>query len=171
MTDEPPSSARRAPHPPSPRRPAARPLSHPPANPAPPPAASAPPKRGDGLRTAVVFVVAFVIGAWAYWPAMELKINLPDALYGVPIALAALTALADSWFSRRPFGQSLWVGGALLPAVVFARVMFDVAQDPTSHNLWPFEIAIAIGVGLPAALVGASLGWLLLRATARLAPR
>lgn len=167
MTDESSSSARRAPHPPSPRRPALRPLSHQ----TPPAAAPAPPRHGDGLRTAVVFVVAFVIGAVVYWPAMELKINLPDALYGVPIALAALTATADSWVSRRPFGQSMWVGGALLPAVVFARVLYDVLRDSTSHNLWPFEIAIALGVGLPAALVGAALGWLLLRATGRLAPR
>jgi hypothetical protein len=162
MTDESSPPARRAAHPPSPRRP--------PRATAPSPA-PAPRDWNKAMPTAAVFAVAFVIGALLYWPALDMKKNLPDALYGMPIVLAALTALVDSWFSRRPFGQSLWVGGALLPAVVFARVMFDVMQDPTSHNLWPFEIAIAIGVGLPAAVVGAALGWLLLRATGRTARR
>ena len=154
MTNDLPPTVRRAAHPPSPRRPPRTPATLSPRDPT------------QGLRAAV-FVVAFVICAYLYWPAMDRKINLPDALYGVPIVLAALLALADSWWSRRPFGQSLWVAGALLPAVVFARVMFDVAQNPTSHNLWPFEIAIALGVGLPAASVGAAVGWLLLRATGR----
>jgi hypothetical protein len=160
MIDEPSRPARRAAHPPSPRRP-----------PRPPAAPPAPRNWNNAMPTAALFAVGFVISAFLYWPALDMKKNLPDALYGMPIALAALTTLADSWFSRRPFGQSLWVGAALLPAVVFARVMFDVMQDPTSHNLWPFEIAIAIGVGLPAALVGAALGWLLLRASGRVAPR
>lgn len=154
MSQDPSLPARRTGHPPSPRRQL--------------PAQAAPKPRDptQGLRAAV-FAVAFIICAFFYWPAFELKKNLPDALYGLPVVLAGVVALADSWWSRRPFGQSLWIGGMLLPAVVFARVMFDVMQNPKSHNLWPFEIAIALGVGLPAALVGAALGWVLLRAAGR----
>ncbi|MDZ7653555.1 MAG: hypothetical protein U5L03_13910 [Burkholderiaceae bacterium] len=121
----------------------------------------------DAQRTALLFGVAFVAAALLYWPAFEAKTNLPDALYGAPLAVAAATALVDAAFSRRPFTRSLWVGAAVLPAAVFARVVYDGLRDPTSHNLWPFEIAIAIGVGLPAALAGAALGWLVLRVTGR----
>jgi hypothetical protein len=159
-------SRRRAPHPPSPRvrrEPSSAP--GPGAEPrAPRPAGGAP---SDALLTAFLFGVAFVVAALLYWPAFEAKTNLPDALYGAPLAVAALTALADAVLSRRPFARALWIGAAVLPAAVFARVAYDGLRDPTSHNLWPFEIAIAIGVGLPAALAGAVLGWLVLRVTGR----
>jgi hypothetical protein len=44
------------------------------------------------------------------------------------------------------------------------RVVRETSVDPTSHNLWPFEIVIASGLGFPAAFAGAVLGWLLVRA-------
>ncbi|HEY2344292.1 MAG TPA: hypothetical protein VGH80_00265 [Xanthomonadaceae bacterium] len=51
-----------------------------------------------------------------------------------------------------------WRGGwrlaAVVPAAVMAfvmlRIMVDTARDPTSHNLWPFEVLVA---GLPCAVV------------------
>jgi hypothetical protein len=39
-----------------------------------------------------------------------------------------------------------------------ARVVVDTSQDPTSHNLWPFEVGLAWFVGLLASLTGAALG-------------
>lgn len=128
-----------------------------------------PPRRrlSDGRRTALLFGIAFVIACVLYWPAMERKMNLPDALYGLPLLVAAATAAIDAWLTRRPLSRSLWLGAAVLPAAVFARVVHDVTRDPTSHNLWPFELAIAIGVGFPAALAGALLGWGVLRLTRR----
>jgi ABC-type branched-subunit amino acid transport system permease subunit len=50
---------------------------------------------------------------------------------------------------------------------VLARVIVDVVRDPTSHNLWPFEIVIAVLVGAAAAVAGALLGSLLLWAGRR----
>jgi hypothetical protein len=39
-----------------------------------------------------------------------------------------------------------WRMGATIPAVLMAfvvlRIMVDTARDPTSHNLWPFEIVM-----------------------------
>ena len=151
-----------APHPPSPRR--ARVAA--PAPVANPPSATT----GfwtDGRRTALLFVLAFVPATLLYWPAFEAKRNLPDALYGAALALPALLALADAWFSRRPFARSLWIGACVLPAAVFARVVYDGLRDPTSHNLWPFELAIAFGVALPSAVAGALAAWLLTRLAGR----
>jgi hypothetical protein len=52
--------------------------------------------------------------------------------------------------------------GASVPAAVMARVIYDGASDPTSHNLWPFEIILASGPGLVAGLAGALAGGLLI---------
>jgi hypothetical protein len=48
-----------------------------------------------------------------------------------------------------------------VPIAVLCKLVWDVVADPTSHNLWPFELAIAVAVGAAAALVGALVGWVL----------
>ena len=54
------------------------------------------------------------------------------------------------------------MGGAILigavPAAVMARVVVDTTRDPTSHNLWPFELVIAFLVGLAGTVPGALIG-------------
>jgi hypothetical protein len=160
-----------APHPPSPRRQreqalqAARGTAD--ASGAEPPHEAQPPlpagRRGDGLRTALLFGAAFVVAAALYWPAFERKINLPQAIYGLPLWLTGAVAVIDGVMSRRPFARSLWLAAAVLPAAVFARVVYDGMRDPTSHNLWPFEIAYTLWFSVPVAAVGAAVGWLLLK--------
>lgn len=57
-----------------------------------------------------------------------------------------------------------WRWGLVLPALVLAipvsRIAWDVARDPTSHNLWPFELAL----WLPGALLVGEAAGLLARA-------
>ena len=65
-----------------------------------------------------------------------------------------------------------WRGGwrlaAALPVAmmvfVVARIVIDTAKDPTSHNLWPFEI-LMFGAASVAAVVLLALARRLLRAT------
>lgn len=158
-----PPHAPAEPHPPSPRRQRLQSSSQPRPTASPPPAGVL--RWTDGRRTALLFALMFVIAALPYWFALEAKRSLPEALYGAALVLPVLTALVDGVPTRRPFRRSLWIGASVLPAAVFARVVFDGLRDPTSHNLWPFELAIAFGVALPAAVVGAALAalWLWLR--------
>jgi hypothetical protein len=37
---------------------------------------------------------------------------------------------------------------------VMARVVVETSRDPTTHNLWPFEVVIAGGIGLIAGALG-----------------
>jgi hypothetical protein len=60
------------------------------------------------------------------------KVNLPDALPG-PGLLAVVAA-------------------------VFLRIVVEGTADPTSHNLWPFEVIIAVGLGFSIAFAGAVIG-------------
>jgi hypothetical protein len=39
-----------------------------------------------------------------------------------------------------------------------ARVVVDTTRDPTSHNLWPFELVIAFLVGLAGTVPGTLIG-------------
>jgi hypothetical protein len=78
-----------------------------------------------------------------------------DSLIGTGFLLAVLALGAGGvgaplWAVRRWRGP--WRVAAALPlaamAFVAGRIVLDTARDPTSHNLWPFEIVIAGGAGL-----------------------
>lgn len=51
--------------------------------------------------------------------------------------------------------------GATVPAPILARIAVDTAKDPTSHNLWPFEVVIAAVIGVLCSSAGAQVGSLL----------
>ena len=74
----------------------------------------------------------------------------------------ALEVTFSALISQRTQSGAL-VPPDLHPAAVFARVIYDVARDSTTHNLWPFEIVLALGPGLLAGLAGAIAGALMVR--------
>jgi formate-dependent nitrite reductase membrane component NrfD len=97
-----------------------------------------------------------------YWAIPYNKVNLPDSVLGAGLLVViAVAALARAYLGR-PFWRIVAVMGSVIPAVVMVRVMVDCSRDPTSHNLWPFEVFIAVIVGGAAALAGSVLGTLIL---------
>jgi hypothetical protein len=75
------------------------------------------------------------------------------------VATVAIVATLVAAISSLGIARSALAVGCGFPAATFARVVADGVQDPTSHNLWPFEVGIALVVGMaaawPAALLGA----------------
>ena len=98
-----------------------------------------------------------------YWMIPYDKVNLPDALMVPGMVVVGFAALALRSFRVAPFWRVTAVVGASVPAAVFARVIWDGVQDPTSHNLWPLEVVIALLVGLVVAFAGAIAGSLIAR--------
>ncbi len=119
------------------------------------------------IHFAVGFAVACLAVAVPYWQIPYARLSLPNGLYGWGLAVVALVAAV----LRGSFGASIWrslvVPAVAVPAVVLARVVADGFADPTSHNLWPFEVVIALIVGVVAATPGAIVGSLLAGALAR----
>jgi hypothetical protein len=109
-------------------------------------------------RRAAAFAAVFIAVGVPFWLTPYARVSLPDALYGAGLLVAmGVTAFLWTRCAERFAGLLLAVGMAF-PAVVFVRVAVETTADPTSHNLWPFEIAIAILVGLSAVLAGMGLG-------------
>ena len=71
-------------------------------------------------------------------------------------ALALGFVVAQGWALVRWQGIWRWLAGVplLLVSVVVLRIIVDTSADPTSHNLWPFEV---LGVMV---LAGVALGGL-----------
>jgi hypothetical protein len=121
------------------------------------------PTRARRWPLALALGTAVVVCGVPYWLLPLKTLNLPDALPAyAPLVVgvaALLLAMGLGLRGRSAFG---WAS-AILPLVAFVRVLLDVANDPTSHNLWPFELVIAGGVGLLPAAAGAALGVLINR--------
>lgn len=121
------------------------------------------------LRVALVlaFLAVFFVVGLPYWQIPYSKASLPNSLYGWGLVVVLVLAAVLRMSFRASFMQALGAVGLAVPAMVLARVVVETFQDPTSHNLWPFELIIASGVGLSAALAGALLGGVLVFALER----
>jgi hypothetical protein len=125
------------------------------------------------LWLAGAFLTAFLAVGIPYWRVAYAKVSLPNTLMTPALIVVALAAALARFAGKQSFRASWLIVAAAVPAVVAVRVVIDTSQDPTSHNLWPFEIALAWVVGLLASLVGAVLGSVpafLARGTSRDAP-
>ena len=107
------------------------------------------------------FVVFFAVGV-PYWRMPYSQASLPNSLDGW--SLVVILVLAAVLRFKAAFRQAFVAVGLAVPVTVLARVVAETARDPTFHNLWPFEIIIAAGVGFSVALAGALLGGLLVLA-------
>lgn len=75
-------------------------------------------------------------------------------------AWVALTVAAAGLALLRP-GVRWQTGGGVgfgLLVVTAVQIIVGIIRDPTSHNLFPFEIVIALALGLPPAVAGVLLG-------------
>lgn len=109
------------------------------------------------------FAAAFLAVGIPYWLIPYSKLNLPDGVLGVGLLVVVVAAAVARISSGRRFFVVVAVMGASVPAAVMARVIFDGFRDSSSHNLWPFELVIAVFVGGVVAFVGALIGSLVLR--------
>lgn len=82
------------------------------------------------------------------------------ANFALPVA--GILGVAAFALSALRLGHKLEIAIALCvpaPVAVVGRVLIDTADDPSTHSLWPFEIAVAIGISLPPVLIGVFAGW------------
>ena len=93
-----------------------------------------------------------------YWQIPYSDVELPTTLMTLALVVVALAAAIARAIGHSRFIVCVLVIGATIPAVVMARVVVDTATDPTSHNLWPFEIILSGFVGTFVATAGAALG-------------
>ena len=125
------------------------------------PAPARRPSAKDLVVPTVVFVSATMLIAVPYWTAGYDSIK-DDGIFGswrlVAMVLVLGTFLAASVGELSPFV----VAPCFLlcaPVAVIGRVLLDVTADPTSHDLWPLEIAVSLMLSVPAVGIGAVLAW------------
>ena len=103
---------------------------------------------------AVAFMSAFLAVGVPYWQIPYAQVSLPGTLVGWSLVIVAAVAAVMRLGCRASFVRALFGAGLAVPAAVMARVIVEASQDPTSHNLWPFEVVIAGLLGMGVALLG-----------------
>ncbi len=108
----------------------------------------------------ILFVVALVAAGLPLWLVPYDRIELPNA-WLLP-GLLVIVPLAAGTLYWRIAGTAPTVAaltGAMLAANVL-RVFYDIGIDPTSHNLWPFELVMTMLAGLALSFAGCLVGWI-----------
>jgi uncharacterized membrane protein YjjB (DUF3815 family) len=103
-------------------------------------------------------VAAFLAVGFPYWQIPYSDVELPTTLMTPALIVVALAAALARAIGRSRFIVCVLAIGAMIPAVVMARVVVDTATDPTSHNLWPFEIVLSALLGAFVAAAGTAFG-------------
>lgn len=107
------------------------------------------------------FIASVVVVGIPFWLQPYSQVNLPNSLYGPGLLLLVCSAAAARACEATTFWKSVAIVAASLPAVVMLRVGVETVMDPTSHNLWPFELIIAGMLGFTCALAGGLAGLIL----------
>lgn len=113
------------------------------------------------LRAA--FILSFLSAGIPYWLIPYRHVDLPSALIGPGLLVIGMAALLLQAATAARFWKTVRTLGWALAAAVLARVIVEGLRDPSSHNLWPFELIIALLLGFACALAGALLGHLVAR--------
>jgi len=110
------------------------------------------------------FAAGFLALGVPYWLTPYGKADHPNPLLGAGLLVVIAAAALTRFYSGKPTLQVAAVMGSAFPVAVMVRVAVEVSLDPTSHNLWPFEVVITSFVGGAAALAGtlpvALMSWL-----------
>jgi hypothetical protein len=111
--------------------------------------------------TVAVVFLGFLAGGLPLWPVPYESIDLssPEFL-GLWIGVGTIAGGFPAALSTLSMHRTAGLLGAGYGMAVLARVLFEIIQDPTTHNLWPFEVAIGVAVGLLASIAGTLLVYL-----------
>ena len=110
------------------------------------------------LWLAAGFAAGVLLTGVPYWRLPYNANIFADTLLLAGFAgLGVVTAVLAKSGVARP-GKVFWAMLAAFPTAVMIRVLVDTMQDPTDHNLWPFEIVIAALFSLVAVVPGLLIG-------------
>jgi hypothetical protein len=106
---------------------------------------------------AFIVVMATVVTGIFIWFSSNHNHNNDST---IPVALSVLVALTFSIVTELQLRKILFATtiGVIIALVI--KIIIDLQFEPTSHNLFPFEILIDLIIISIASLVGAGIGFL-----------
>jgi hypothetical protein len=115
------------------------------------------------------FIFAFFAVGISWWsvPYNESWSGLETLFFWLGMLSVMIAAAIARILGRAGFYLTIPFIGASVPSAILARVIMDTIRNPTSHNLWPFEVVAGGVYGLFFAGLGAVSGTLFVWLTRR----
>ena len=109
-------------------------------------------------KNLVIIAVGFLVGIIGYWTT---DVSEDRALYNTVFSImgpgAFIGAIISTFYRKKsPLFNALMISVGVLLGIL-SRIFWDIIQDPTSHNLFPFELLISMAIVFPTATLGAFL--------------
>jgi hypothetical protein len=124
-------------------------------------------KFSDTLWLSVAFVLSVLATGLPFWFTPYRDVALPTTLIAPVLLVPAVCAMLLVAYRKAPWLRAVLITAASLPVAVLLRIVVETTMDPTSHNLWPFELIIATMLGLVPAGIGGLAGWVIRRIRVR----
>ena len=99
-----------------------------------------------------------MIGAFGYWTADFSESNaLYNSVFYVKAPGTFLAMLLTGMIRKnQPAWNALMVSSGVMLGML-SRIFWDIMLDPSSHNLFPFELMIGLVIILPVSFIGSYL--------------
>lgn len=104
--------------------------------------------------------IGFVVGAIGYWTAdFSVDGEFSRVIYSI-LGPGAFICSVISFLLRKksPGFIALLVSLGIMLGML-SKIFYDIFRDPSSHNLFPFELLLGLVIVLPAAFLGSYLVW------------
>ena len=112
----------------------------------------------------LIILVGIMAGGLSYWfnPYNEMSL-LGISIYKLMGAGAFLGSLSLTLIlNEKPWKIALLITTGIIIGIM-CRIIFDGINDSSTHNLFPFEIIIALFITVPSAFIGSYLSLLIKR--------
>jgi hypothetical protein len=113
--------------------------------------------RHDFPKTVAALGLAVLIGGLVYWTIPYPKLGT-DVFWIILGGLGLMAGVAIARWIRLDVAKTAAVAGLGFVTSVMMRVIYDGLRDPTSHNLFFIEVAIAFVFGFVFGSLGALFG-------------
>ncbi len=110
----------------------------------------------------LIILVGIMAGGLSYWfnPYNEMSL-LGISIYKLMGSSAFLSSLILTLIlNEKPWRIALIITAGVIIGVM-CRIIFDIIIDSSTHNLFPFEIIIAIFITVPSTFIGSYLSLLI----------
>lgn len=111
-------------------------------------------RSGFDTGTLLVFGLAFLVAALTYWTVPYEDLGpLEDGSALRWAFYAAVLSLISHFRHKQLSGRvAIWIAMGFVVAVIL-RIVFDIFNDGSTHNLWPFEVVLTLGITFVPAFV------------------
>lgn len=107
------------------------------------------------IRVLAAVVAGLLACGIPLWPIPYREVSMPgNPAPGTWLFLGTLAGILAGYLLRPGLRWPVLAVTAGFILAVMGRIEVETSRDPTSHNLWPFEVVIVAGFGLAAGLLG-----------------